>query len=482
MRYHIHTYGCQMNVRDSEAAAAILQAAGHTPAPGEDDADLIIVNSCSVRGKAEDKALGKLGLLCATKRERPSRVIGLMGCMAQRLGGGVFRRVPLLDFSVGTRRAGAIPRLAARAHAGETNILECSSPDETPDVVTAHTDTGFTAYVTILLGCNRRCAYCIVPDVRGPEYSRPAREIIAEVTALARNGVREVTLLGQSVMNYGRSNPVEIRNEEFGIRNCNTDTPAPSGIQSSASGGVHAAPHLLPTPCSLLTLSEPFPRLLAAVAAIPGIARIRFTSGHPSGVTDELARACAALPQVCNHLHLPVQSGSDAILAAMRRGYTRADYLAAVRRLRAAMPDFALTTDVIVGFPGETSEDFEATRTLMEEADFDNAFIFKYSPRPGTPAALLTDDVTDSEKMRRNQILLQDQDIRGARNNQRLIGTIQEILPEGPSLRNAARWSGRTPGNKIVVFEPVPGLQPGTPVRARITRAAPQTLYGDLLP
>ena len=478
MRFYLHTYGCQMNVRDSEAAAALLQAAGHIPVPREDDANLIVVNSCSVRGKAEDKALGKLGLLCATKRERPDRVVGLMGCMAQRLGDEVFRRVPGLDFSVGTRRAGAIPHLVARVLAGETAILERSSPDETPDVVADHTDVGFSAFVTVLLGCNRRCAYCIVPDVRGPEYSRPAREIIAEITALARSGVREVTLLGQSVMNY---NPVrethtgEMRNEELGIRNCSTDTPAPCGTPSSASGGIHAAPQLL-------ILEEPFPRLLAAVAAIPGITRIRFTSGHPSGVTDQLVHACASLPQVCKHLHLPVQSGSDRILAAMRRGYTRADYLGAVRRLRSAMPDFAITTDVIVGFPGETVEDFEATRSLMEEAGFDNAFIFKYSPRPGTPAADLEDDVSDEEKMRRNQILLEDQDARGIRNNERLVGTIQEVLAEGPSLRNAARWSGRSSGNKIVVFEPAPGLQPGTLVSVRITRAAPQTLYGDLLP
>ena len=193
-------------------------------------------------------------------------------------------------------------------------------------------------------------------------------------------------------------------------------------------------------------------------------------------------RACATLPAICHHLHLPVQSGSDPILARMRRGYSRADYLDAVRRLRTAMPDFALTTDVIVGFPGETSDDFEATRSLMNEADFDNAFIFKYSPRPGTPAAAWEDDVSEAEKMRRNQILLKDQDVRGVATNSRLVGTVQEVLVEGPSLRNAARWSGRSPGNKIVIFDPRPGLDPGTLARVRITRAAPQTLYGEALP
>jgi tRNA-2-methylthio-N6-dimethylallyladenosine synthase len=436
-----------MNVRDSEAACALLEAAGHTKAQSENDADLIIVNTCSVRGKAEDKALGKLGLLCATKRERPGRIIGVMGCMAQRLGTGIFKRVPGLDFSVGTRRCGAIPRLVARVLAGETAAHEISSPDDIPDVPDAHNETGFSAFVTVLLGCNRRCAYCIVPDVRGPEFSRPAKEVVAEIAALVRHGIREVTLLGQSVMNYGRANPV-------------WDVSAPA-----SPGG----------------FTEPFARLLEAVAAIPGIARIRFTSGHPSGCTDQLVCAVRTLPQVCHHLHLPVQSGSDRILSLMRRGYTRADYLDAVRRLRSDMPDFALTTDVIVGFPGESDDDFEATRSLMSEADFDNAFIFKYSPRPGTPAAAWKDDVPEAEKMRRNQVLLEDQDVRGLAANQRLVGTSQDVLVEGTSLRNAARWSGRSPGNKIVIFDPRPGLQPGTLARVRILRAAPQTLYGELV-
>ncbi len=436
-----------MNVRDSEAACAMLEAAGHQKALNENDADLVVVNTCSVRGKAEDKALGKLGLLCTSKRERPGRIIGVMGCMAQRLGASIFSKVPGLDFSVGTRRCGAIPRLVARVQAGETHIHEISSPDETPDVPDAHNESGFSAFVTVLLGCNRRCAYCIVPDVRGPEFSRPAREIIAETAALARHGIREVTLLGQSVMNYGRANAV-------------WDASAPA-----SPGG----------------FTEPFARLLEAVAAIPGIVRIRFTSGHPSGCTDELVRAMRSLTQVCHHLHLPVQSGSDRILGLMRRGYTRADYLDAVRRLREAMPDFALTTDVIVGFPGETLEDFEATRALMREADFDNAFIFKYSPRPGTPAAAWKDDVSETEKMRRNQVLLEDQDVRGLAANLRLVGTVQEVLAEGPSLRNAARWAGRSPGNKIVIFDPQPSVQPGALARIRITRAAPQTLYGDIV-
>lgn len=436
-----------MNVRDSEATEATLKAAGHTLVTTESEADLIIVNSCSVRGKAEDKAIGKLGLLCATKRDRPNRIVGLMGCMAQRLGSDIFKKIPRLDFSVGTRRCGAIPFMVARVLAGETNITEISSPDEIPDVPDAHSEHGFSAFVTILLGCNRRCAYCIVPDVRGPEFSRPAREVLAEVQALAHRGVKEVTLLGQSVMNYGLMQQVWTAD----------DPQSPHGF------------------------TEPFTRLLEAVSSIPGILRVRFTSGHPSGCTDELVKAVSLLPNVCHHLHLPVQSGSDAILSAMRRGYTRATYLDAVQRLRTAMPDFALTTDVIVGFPGETVQDFEETRSLMNESDFDNAFIFKYSPRPGTPAASMKDDVSETEKMRRNQLLLADQDIRGESANQRLMGSLQEVLVEGASLRNAARWAGRSPGNKIVVFDPVPGMTPGTLAKIRITRVAPQTLYGEVV-
>lgn len=442
--FAIHTYGCQMNVRESEAAAKALLDAGHTQAPTEDAADIVIVNTCSVRGKAEDKALGKLGLLCAAKRGRPGRVVGVMGCMAQRLGGELFKRLPLLDFAIGTRCAERVAPAVEAALLGRTT-LALRGLQERPDAPSGHVAGGFSAFVTILLGCNRRCAYCIVPDVRGDEWSRPARDVLAEVRALAANGVREVTLLGQSIMNYG------LRTPAFG----EDDPPSPGGY------------------------TLPFPRLLEAVAAIPGIARIRFTSGHPAGVTDELVRLFREEPKLCRHLHLPVQSGSDAVLARMRRGYDRAGYLGAVARLRAAVPDLALTTDVIVGFPGETEADFQATRTLMAEARFDNAFIFKYSPRPGTLSATWEDDVPDAEKARRNQILLDDQDVRGAALNQALVGTRQTVLAEGPSLRNKARWSGRTSGNKIVIFAPPPGLRPGDTLDLAITRAAPQTLYAD---
>jgi tRNA-2-methylthio-N6-dimethylallyladenosine synthase len=430
-----------MNVNDSESVAALLDAVGHTRADNENDADVVIINTCSVRGKAEDKALGKAGLLCAAKREQPL-VVGIMGCMAQRLGEGIFERIPKLGFIVGARRHGSIPGILARIAAGERGIAEIGEAGEIVDVPHAHLDGGHAAFVTILLGCNRRCAYCIVPDVRGPEHSRAALEVLEEVRTLAAAGIREVTLLGQSVMNYGRTNRVWF----------------------DGSAGTN--------------FTEPFPRLLEAVAGVEGIERIRFTSAHPSGCSDELVRAVRDIPQIAPHLHLPVQSGSDRILKVMRRGYTRADYLNAVVRLKAARADFSLTSDVIVGFPGESEAEFEQTRTLMEEAEFDNAFIFKYSPRPGTPAAEMEDSVSEEEKMRRNQVLLADQDRRGQRLNDLWVGRTVEVLADGPSLRNPARWSGRSPQNKIVVFENTGQVAKGELVMVKIDRAAPQTLYG----
>jgi tRNA-2-methylthio-N6-dimethylallyladenosine synthase len=447
VKFLLHTYGCQMNVRDAEAVTAGLEAAGHLQAVDEDDADLILVNTCSVRGKAEDKAVGKLGLLCAGKRQAPQRLVGVMGCMAQRRGAALLKKIPQLDLVLGTRQQQALPELLARLARGERGIVQLDDPAATPRVSQAHRSGAISAFVSVLLGCNRRCAYCVVPDVRGAEYSRPAKDILEEVRQLAADGVREITLLGQSVMNYGRSNPVWDRSPPH----------SPGGYR------------------------EDFPRLLEAVSAIAGIRRLRFTSGHPSGCTDELIRAMRDLPHVCPHLHLPVQAGSDRILGLMRRGYTAAHYLDVVGRLRAAMPCFALTSDVIVGFPTETEADFEDTRRLLQAAAFDNTFIFKYSPRPGTPAAAMPDDVSTAEKVRRNQILLADQDILGQRLNDALLHQNLDVLVEGVSLRNRQRWSGRSPGNKIVLFDPHPSLAVGDLVSVQITRAAAQTLYGDLV-
>jgi tRNA-2-methylthio-N6-dimethylallyladenosine synthase len=282
--------------------------------------------------------------------------------------------------------------------------------------------------------------------VRGKEWSRPAEAILAEIQDLARNGVKEVTLLGQSVTSYGLKNNVWPDSYK-----------SPRGYR------------------------EPFACLLEAVNDVKGIQRIRFTSGHPSGCTEELVKAMAELPAVCEHLHLPLQSGCDRILGLMNRGYTGQEYRRAVENLRNMVAGMAITTDIIVGFPSETPDDFEVTRSFMRDIGFDNAYIFKYSARPGTPAAQLADDVVSAEKMRRNKALLDDQDIGGLAINRRYEGRILEILVEGKSLRNAARWSGRTRSNKIVIFEPLPGIASGDIVMAKIDRCMAQTLYGTIV-
>lgn len=442
MKFLVHTYGCQMNVRDSEAVEAMLVAAGHEKAASEAEADLVIVNSCTVRQKAEEKAVGKAGNLIAAKK-----LTGMMGCAVKRLGDGIFKKLPRLDFAVGPRALGLIPKIVAD---GVFPRLELGD-DMMAEALASHVDGGFQAFVTILVGCDNRCSYCIVPDVRGREYSRPAREVVAEVRSLAAHGVKEVCLLGQSVLRYGVRNPAWFA----------SDPPSPGGY------------------------TEAFPRLLEALSAIPGIERIRFTSAHPKGCTGELVRAYRDFPQVCRHLHLPVQSGSDRILAEMGRHYTRTEYLAAVAKLRELDPEFAVTTDVIVGYPGETEADFEATRSLMEEAGFDNSFVFKYSPRPGTRSAALADDVPTAEKERRDQVLLADQETRGLRRNARLVGTVREVMVEGPSKRNKARFAGRDSGNRIVVWDVTPGSPapaPGSLLSLRVIEAHSQILVAGPLP
>ena len=432
MKFYIHTYGCQMNVRDSEAVESLMIAAGHEKAASEDDAEVVIINSCTVRQKAEEKAVGKSGNMIAA-----GKITGMMGCAVKRMGEDIFKRLPKLHFAVGPRAFGLIPKIVSE---GKYPVLELGE-DVVPVGMDAHVDTGWQSFVTVLLGCDNRCSYCIVPDVRGHEYSRPAKEVIAEVAALAKRGVKEVCLLGQSVLRYG------IRNKAW----------------DDAEG-------------------EAFPRLLRALNEIEGLERIRFTSAHPKGCTDELIQVYKDCPKVCRHLHLPVQSGSDRVLAEMGRRYTRGEYLAAVAKLREFDPEFAVTTDVIVGYPGETEEDFNQTRSLMEEAGFDNAFIFKYSPRPGTRSAALEDDVSKEEKERRDQVLLADQELRGQKRNDKLVGTVREVLFEGPSKRKADRFSGRDSGNRIVVWDKpencsaTPAL--GDKIKLEILEAHPQILIG----
>jgi len=433
-----------MNVRDSEAVEALMIAAGHEKVEDESSAELVIINSCTVRQKAEEKAVGKAGNLLAD-----GKIVGLMGCAVQRMGADVFKRLPKLHFAVAPRCFGLIPKIVAEADYPHLELSEDSVPeglDAHPVTRRAGTFAAVQSYVTVLLGCDNRCSYCIVPDVRGHEYSRPAKDVIAEVKCLAERGVREVCLLGQSVLRYG------VRNKAWG-----PDEPNEGGF------------------------SEAFPRLLWELNRIDGLERIRFTSAHPKGCTDELVRVYRECPKVCRHLHLPVQSGSDRVLAEMGRRYTRAEYLAAVARLHAFDPEFSVTTDVIVGYPGETEDDFEATRSMMEEAGFDNAFVFKYSPRPGTRSAALPDDVPTAEKERRDQVLLADQEVRGQRRNDRLVGTVRAVMVEGPSKRNAARWSGRDGGNRIVVWERRGDERVGDLAMVRVVAAHPQILIGELI-
>ncbi|MDO9541659.1 MAG: tRNA (N6-isopentenyl adenosine(37)-C2)-methylthiotransferase MiaB [Kiritimatiellia bacterium] len=443
-KVHIKTYGCQMNERDSEMIAVLLQRHGYALAERESQADAVIVNTCSVRAKAEDKAIGKLRMLIAARQEHPDRIVGVVGCMVQRLKEELFRKVPGLDFAVGTHVLARVPAILAAVRETHRPILDVASDDDPYDGHT-HTPGEISAYVNILFGCDRHCAYCVVPEVRGGEWSRPARDVIAEVRQLVEHGVKEVTLLGQSIMAYGR--------------------------QTNVWGAAEHSPR---------GFTEPLPRLLEALNDIPGLGRLRFTSGHPCGCSAELARAFAELPAVCEHLHLPVQSASDRILKLMRRGYTTDDYRAAVRRLREAAPRIVLSTDVIVGFPTETPEEFDLTRAFLEEIGFDNVYIFKYNPRPGTLAAQWRDDVSAGEKLRRNHALLEDQGRRSQAFHQTFAGQTCEVLVEGPSLRNRARWSGRTRRNILAVFEAVPGLKAGDLVTVRVTRATAQALYGKI--
>jgi len=445
MNFCIKTYGCQMNERDSEAVSELLQRYGHVPVESESEAELIIVNTCSVRGQAERKAIGKLGVLAFNKKHSSARILGAVGCMVQRMKESIFEEVPALDFAVGTHRFSRLPEVLDMVMSGHGPVLDAGQEDESLDELSGHFRGRVCAFVNILLGCERGCAYCVVPSVRGKERSRQAFQVVEEVRNIAALGSRDVTLLGQSVMSYGRTNPV-----------WPDDHVSPMGFR------------------------EPLARLLEAVSMVDGVRRIRFTSGHPSGVTPELVRAMSGLPAVCEHLHLPLQSGSERILKMMRRGYTADGYRRAVDLLRSKMPELALTTDIITGFPGETVEDFEETLRFMEEIGFDNSFIFKYSPRPGTPAAALKDDVPAAEKMRRNKALLVLQDEMGLAINSRSVGKSVEVMVEGVSLRNKLRWAGRSRTNKIVLFEPRPGIKPGDIENVRIDRAKEQTLYGKL--
>ena len=421
-KFYIKTYGCQMNERDSEQVAHSLVERGYQQVAHETEADVVLLNTCSVRDMADQKALGKMGMMSRIAKQRPEVVFGFLGCMAQARGDSLFAGLPHLDLVVGTQKfhrvADYVEELVEKKSARRMDDPRLSISDTAEEPGSQATireqqlaPRQATAFVSIMQGCNMHCTFCIVPRTRGVERSRSIDEIAREVRGLVARGVKEVTLLGQIVNLYGRHEFPKI-------------------------GG-----------------KSPFVQLLEAVHAIEGLERLRFTSPHPIGFREDLIQALAELPKLAEHVHLPLQSGSDRILKAMHRPYTAEKYFSLVTRIREARADVAITTDVIVGFPGEDEADYAQTRALVERIQFDNAFIFRYSPRAETPAATAADQLPEEVKEQRNQDLLRVVDESAHRANERLVGREVEILCEGPSPRNAARLMGRTRTNKIVVFE-----------------------------
>ncbi|MGH7935992.1 MAG: tRNA (N6-isopentenyl adenosine(37)-C2)-methylthiotransferase MiaB, partial [Chthoniobacterales bacterium] len=395
---------------------------GYEVAPNEHEADVVLLNTCSVRDMAEQKALGKMGMLGKVAKERPETVFGFLGCMAQARGAELVKLVPHLDLVVGTQKfhrvADYVDELVERKRSRRMDDLRFSIVDTaeeggSQETIREHTLRAkqATAFVSIMQGCNMHCTFCIVPRTRGAERSRTIGEIVREVRELVARGVKEVTLLGQIVNLYGR----------------------------------HEFPKV--------GAKSPFVQLLEAVHDVEGLERLRFTSPHPIGFRADLIQALRDLPKLCEHVHLPLQSGSDRILKTMHRTYTAEKYLRLVEQLRTVRGDISLTTDVIVGFPGETDADYQMTRDLVERIQFDNAFVFRYSQRRETPAAEMTDQLEEKVKEERNRDLLSIVDASARRAGERLVGRTVEILCEGPSKTTAARLTGRTRSNKIVVFE-----------------------------
>jgi len=424
-KFFIKTYGCQMNERDSEQVAHSLLARGYERTVHEIEADVVLLNTCSVRDMAEQKALGKMGMLGQIAKRRPEVVFGFLDCMAQARGGELLTEVPHVDLVVGTQKfhrvADYVEELLEKKRTrrmDDPRYTICDTAEEAGSAETIRDhelrNRQATAFVSIMQGCNMHCTFCIVPRTRGAERSRSIDEIVREVRGLVRHGVKEVTLLGQIVNLYGR--------------------------------------HEFPT----VQGKSPFVQLLEAVHEIEGLERLRFTSPHPIGFRADLIQAIADLSKLAEHVHLPLQSGSNRILKAMHRPYTAEKYRSLIERIRQTRDEIAITTDVIVGFPGEEEEDYARTRALVEDIQFDNAFIFRYSTRRDTPAADMPLQIDERVKEQRNQDLLTVVDASAHRANERLVGRDLEILCEGPSRTNSARLMGRTRTNKIVVFEGEP--------------------------
>jgi len=462
---YIKTYGCQMNERDSEAVAAQLVAKGYTLAPSETGADVILLNTCSVRDLAEQKALRKMENLAGEiRRHRPEVVLGFMGCMAQSRGQELIDRLPDVDLVLGTqkfhRAADCLDEILAGRRDKIVDVAEEQGSEATirEHLLNGNSQRSVTAFVSIMQGCNQYCTFCIVLYTRGEERSRSIPDIVAECRQLVSQGVKEITLLGQIVTSYGKHGQSS-RATTIESRESKNFPPSTLDLRPS-------------------TRKTPFVQLLEAVHEIEGLERIRFTSPHPKGYGDDLIEAYARLPKLVESAHLPVQSGSNRVLKLMHRGYTRERYAGIIEKLRRARPEIGITTDIIVGFPGEAEDDFEQTLSLAREVRFDNAYIFKYSQRRDTPAADLPGQVPQQIREERNQRLLEVINEIGKDKYCALVGRRTEILVEGPSKKNPARLTGRTRCNKIVVFDGSERHRAQL-LDVNITRAGSFTLYGD---
>ena len=438
-KLYIKTFGCQMNEYDSDKMTAVLNAS--EPLEKTDDpaeADFILFNTCSVREKAQEKVFSDLGRVKHLKQKNPNLVIGVGGCVASQEGAAIVKRAPYVDVVFGPQTLHRLPALIQQKRQSGLSQVDISFPEiEKFDHLPPARVEGPTAFVSIMEGCSKYCSYCVVPYTRGEEVSRPLEDVLAEVASLTAHGVREVNLLGQNVNAY---------------------------LGKTSEGD-----------------TADFSLLLELVAALPGIERIRYTTSHPKEFTSRLIESYAKLPQLVSHLHLPLQAGSDRVLAAMKRGYTALEYKSIIRKLRAVRPQLSLSTDIIVGFPGETEADFEKTMQLVEEIGFDQSYSFVYSKRPGTPAADLADDTPDEVKLARLQRLQAFINENARRISQAMVGTIEQVLVEGPSTRDPNEIYGRTENNRVVNFAG-PAHLIGQLIDLRITRAEPNSLRGELLP
>ena len=433
----IKTFGCQMNEYDSDKMADVMQAAqGYEPTQDVEEADLILFNTCSVREKAQEKVFSDLGRVKHLKER--GAIIGVGGCVASQEGAAIIERAPYVDLVFGPQTLHRLPELIARRQREQQSQVDISFPEiEKFDHLPPARVEGATAFVSIMEGCSKYCSYCVVPYTRGEEVSRPFDDVLTEVAGLAEQGVREVTLLGQNVNAY---------------RGKMGDT---SDIAD-------------------------FALLIEYVAEIPGIERIRYTTSHPNEFTQRLIDAYARVPKLVSHLHLPVQHGSDRILMAMKRGYTAMEYKSTIRKLRAIRPELALSSDFIVGFPGETEDDFQKMMKLIDDVGYDNSFSFIFSPRPGTPAAQLHDDTPHEVKLRRLQHLQATIEDNVRRISASRVGTVQKVLVEGPSRKDASELSGRTECNRVVNFK-APARLVGQMVDIAITQAYPHSLRGEVV-